>query len=169
MGFDGSLDLTGSDPTAVGFPAIPSGLYECHVAKAEWRTTENIDGSKKLPHDTPYLSLGIQVNDDEDERNGQRVAGVYAGWVNLFVPPADYDATKAQRMKNAMANFLEAIGEDWRKKGYKMPDADSLVGMPLTAVVRKKFDKYSEKDVNEIEGFKVAGMAANQPVAGGLV
>jgi hypothetical protein len=166
--FDGTLDLTGSDPTAVGFPAIPSGLYECHVAKAEWRTTENIDGSKKLPHGTPYLNLGIRVNEDAEDRNGQKVAGAYAGWAKLFVPPADYDASAAQRMKNAMANFLEAVGEDWRKKGYKMPDADSLIGRPITAVVRKKHDSYSDKDVNEIEGFKVAGMAAEQPV-GGLV
>ena len=157
--FDGTLDLTGSDPTAVGFPAVPSGVYPAHVGKAEWKTTENIDGSKNLPHGTPYLALGIRVNEDEEDRNGQKVAGMYCGWTNLFVPPADYDATKAQAMKNRMANFLEAIGEDWKKKGYKMPDADSLVGSPLTAIVRKKFDKQQEKDVNEIEGFKVAGMA----------
>jgi len=159
--FDGTLDLTGSDPDEIGFPAIPSGRYECHVAKAEWKSTENIDGTKALPHGTPYLSLGIQVNDDEPERDGQKVANVYAGWTNLFVPPADYDATKAQSMKNRMANFLNAIGEDWEKKGYKMPSTDDLIGRELTAVVRKKFDKANDKYVNDIEGFKPAGSAAS--------
>ena len=155
--FDGMVDLTGSDPNAIGFPAIPSGTYEAHVAKAEWKTTENIDGSKALPHGTSYLALGIQVNEDEEERNGQKVANVYAGWTNLFVPPADYDATKAQAMKNRMANFLTAIGEDWEKKNYKIPSTDDLIGQQVTVVVRKKHDKNQDKDVNEIEGFKVAG------------
>lgn len=159
--FDGTLDLTGSDPDAIGFPAIPSGRYEAHVAKAEWRSTENIDGSKALPHATPYLSLGIQVNDDEEDRDGQKVANMYAGFVSLFVPPADYDATKAQSMKNRMANFLNAIGEDWQKKGYKMPNVDDLIGRELTVIVRKKFDKQNDKYVNDIEGFKPAGSAAS--------
>lgn len=159
--FDGTLDLTGSDPDAVGFPAIPSGRYEAHVAKAEWKSTENVDGSKALPHGTPYLSLGIQVNDDEEERDGMKVAGVYAGWTNLFVPPADYDQTKAQSMKNRMANFLNAIGEDWQKKGYKMPSTEELIGKELTVIVRRKFDKVNDKQVNDIEGFKPAGSAAS--------
>ena len=155
--FDGTLDLTGSDPDAIGFPAVPSGRYEAHVGKAEWRSTENIDGSKALPHGTPYLALGIRISEDEEPRDGQKVAGQYAGWINLFVPPADYDATKAQSMKNRMANFLNAIGEDWQKKGYKMPDTEELVGRELTVIVRKKFDKSQDKDVNDIEGFKPAG------------
>lgn len=155
--FDGTLDLTGSDPDAIGFPAIPSGRYEAHVAKAEWKSTENIDGSKALPHGTPYLSLGIQVNDQEEERDGMKVANVYAGWTNLFVPPADYDATKAQAMKNRMANFLSAIGEDWQGKNYKMPSTDDLIGRELTVIVRRKYDKQNDKQVNDIEGFKPAG------------
>jgi hypothetical protein len=155
--YDGTLDLTGSDPDAVGFPAVPSGRYEAHVAKAEWKSTDNIDGSKALPHGTPYLSLGIQINDDEEDRDGMKVANLYAGWTNLFVPPADYDATKAQSMKNRMANFLNAIGEDWQKKGYKVPSTDDLIGRELTVVVRRKFDKVQDKQVNEIEGFKTAG------------
>jgi hypothetical protein len=167
--FDGTLDLTGADPDAVGFPAIPSGQYEAHVAKAEWKTTENIDGSKALPHGTPYLNLGIQVDSDEEDRNGQKVGGMYAGFAKLFVPPADHDPTKAQTMKNRMANFLSAIGEDWTKKGFKMPDAETLVGKQVTVTVRKKFDKYSEKDVNEIEGFKVAGSSQHASESGSLV
>ena len=159
--FEGALDLTGADPDAIGFPAIPSGRYEAHVAKAEWKSTENIDGSKALPHGTPYLALGIQVNDDEEERDGQKVANMYAGWINLFVPPADYDATKAQSMKNRMANFLSAIGEDWQKKGYKVPSVDDLIGRELTVIVRKKFDKQNDKYVNDIEGFKPAGSSAS--------
>lgn len=159
--FDGTLDLTGADPDAIGFPAIPSGRYEAHVAKAEWKSTDNIDGSKALPHGTPYLALGIQVNDDEEDRDGQKVANMYAGWVNLFVPPADYDATKAQSMKNRMANFLSAAGEDWQKKGYKMPSTDELIGREVTVIVRKKYDKQNDKYVNDIEGFKPAGSAAS--------
>ncbi len=166
--FDGGLDLTGANPDDVGFPAIPSGTYEAHVAKAEWKTTENIDGTKALPHGTYYLNLGIQVNEDEPERNGQKVANVYAGFAKLFVPPADHDPTKAQRMKNYMANFLNAVGEDWQKKGYKMPDADSLIGKEVTVIVRKKHDNNTNKDVNEIEGFKPAG-SSQQTESGMLV
>ncbi len=165
--FDGTLDLTGSDPDAVGFPAVPSGQYEAHVAKAEWRATENIDGSKALPHGTPYLALGIQINDDEEDRDGMKVANVYAGWINLFVPPADYDASKAQSMKNRMANFLNAIGEKWESKGYKMPDTEELVGKPVTVTVRRKFDKRQDKQVNDIEGFKTAG--SSQTADAGLL
>jgi len=156
--FDMTLDLTGADADAVGYPALPSGSYEAHVAKADWRTTDNIDGSKALPHNTPYLNLGIQVNDDEEDRDGQRVAGMYAGFTKLFIPPADYDKTKAQGMKNRMANFLKAIGEDYEKKGYKIPDAEELIGKELTVVVRKKRDSNSSSGFsNEIEGFKTAG------------
>lgn len=167
--FQGALDLTNADADDVGFPAIPTGKYEAHVAKAEWRTTSNVDGTKALPHDTPYLSLGIQVNEDEEPRDGQKVANVYAGWQNLYIPPADYDATKAQRMKNMMANFLKAIGEDFQKKGYKIPPVDALLGRELTVIVRKKFDKGQDKFVNEIEGFKPAGSAASSDEPAGLL
>lgn len=164
--FDGTVDLTGSDPDAIGFPAVPSGAYEAHVAKAEWRATENIDGTKALPHGTPYLALGIQINDDVEpvdlpDGGSQNVANVYAGWINLFVPPSDHDPQKAKRMKNQMANFLAAIGEDYTKKGYKIPEVDALVGKQLTVIVRKKWDKNQRKDVNDIEGFKTAGSAAD--------
>jgi hypothetical protein len=169
---DQMLDLTGANPDEIGFPAIPSGTYECHVGKAEWRQTDNIDGTKKLPHGTSYLAIGVRVNTEEEDRDGQKVAGVYAGWINLFIPPADYDKGKAQRMKNAMANFLNAIGEDWQKKGYKIPDADTLVGRELVAVVRKKPDPRAPSGhSNEIEGFKPAGTAAESaggPVGTGL-
>lgn len=166
--FDGTLDLTGADPDAVGFPAVPSGKYEAHIARAEWRSTDNIDGSKKLPHGTPYLALGVQINDDEEPRDGQTVANAYAGWINLFVPPADYEPNARKRLNNQMANFLSAIGEDYMKKGYKMPDVEELIGKQVTVTVRKKFDKYQDKDVNEIEGFKPAGSSAGSEQTAGL-
>lgn len=168
--FDGTLDLTGSDADTIGFPAVPSGRYEAHVGKAEWKATENIDGSKALPHGTPYLALGIQINEDVEDRDGMKVANMYAGWTNLFIPPADYDATKAQSMKNRMANFLKAIGEDYEKKNYRVPDVEELIGRPLTVIVRRKYDKQAGKDVNEIEGFKPAGQAelVESGTSGGL-
>jgi hypothetical protein len=165
---DVMLDLTGANPDEIGFPAIPSGSYRCHVGKAEWKLTDNLDGSKALPHETPYLAIGVRVNDDEEERDNQKVAGVYAGWTNLFVPPSDYDPTKAQSMKNRMANFLKAIGEDYTKKGYQIPAVEDLVGKELSAVVRRRYDKDREKNVNEIEGFKPIGEAGDSSV-GGLV
>lgn len=154
-----TLDLTGSDPDAIGFPAVPSGRYEAHVGKAEWRETENIDGTKALPHGTRYLALGIQINEDVEPVDGQKVANVYCGWQNLYVVPADYDATKGQRMKNMWANFLKAIDIDYTKKGFALPSADDVLGKPVTVIVRKKYDKQQQKDVNEIEGFKPAGQA----------
>ena len=93
-------------------------------------------------------------------RDDQRVANAYV-WINLFVPPADYDATKAQRMKNQMANFLNAIGENWEKKGYKIPDVEELLGREVTVTVRRRFDKVQEKLVNDIEGFKTAGSSSS--------
>lgn len=167
--FDGTLDLTGSDPDAIGFPVVPSGTYEAHVGKAIWKSTENIDGSKALPHGTPYLALGIRINEDAEPVDDVNVAGLYCGWTNLFVPPADYDPAKRKTMNNRMANFLNAIGEPWEKKGYKMPQTDDLEGTPLTVIVRKKYDKVQKKDVNEIEGFKVAGSAADANTPAGLL
>jgi hypothetical protein len=155
--FDGTLDLTGADSEQIGYPAVPSGTYEAHVAKAEWRSTNNIDGTKALPHNTPYLALGIQISNEEEDRDGQRVAGMYAGWTNLYSPPADYDATKAQQMKNRWANFLVAIGVKADGK-VKVPDVEELIGKELTVVVRKKRDSNSSTGFsNEIEGFKPAG------------
>jgi len=167
--FDGTLDLTGTDADSIGFPAIPSGSYEAHVGKAEWRTTTNVDGSKSLPDGTPYLALGIRVNEGQEPRDGQNVAGVYAGWTNLYIPPADYDATKANAMRNRMANFLKAIGEDYLKKGYKIPDVEELVGKEVTVVVRRKFDRQQDKQVNEIEGFKPAGQSQHSEEGAGLL
>ena len=160
--WDGTVDLTGAKADEVGFPAIPSGSYEAHVAKAEWRLTDNLDGTKALPHETRYLAVGVQVNDDEPERDGQRVAGVYAGWTNLYIVPEGYDASKGQMMKNRFANFLGAIGEDWQKKGYKIPDVESLIGRPVMVTVRKKRDDNAATGFrNEIEGFKVAGSSVS--------
>jgi hypothetical protein len=160
-GFDGTLDLTGARDDQVGFPAVPSGAYEGHIGKAEWKSTDNVDGTKKLPHDTPYLAIGFRINTDHEPVDGQEVAGVYGGWTNLYVPPADYDKGKAQQMKNRMANFLTAIGEDWQKKGFKMPDPSDLIGKPLVAVIRKKADRNQSSGYsNEIEGFKPEGTAA---------
>lgn len=166
-GFDGTLDLTGANPDAVGFPAIPSGVYEGHVGKAQWKQTENVDGSKKLPHGTSYLAIGFRVSPDHEPVDGVEVAGVYGGWVNLYVPPADYDKAKAQRMKNMMANFLSSIGEDYTRKGYKVPEAEELIGKELVAVIRKKPDNtQADGYKNEIEGFKPAGTAAESQGAG---
>lgn len=165
------LDLTGSNPDEIGFPAIPSGRYEAHVGKAEWRETENIDGTKALPHGTKYLALGIQVNEDVEPRDGQSVANVYAGWINLFIPPADHDPQKAKRMKNAWANFLNAVGIDYEKKGFTLPTADDVLGKTLTVIVRRKPDKESASGYrNEIEGFKPAGQAdlVESGASGGL-
>lgn len=161
--FDGTLDLTGANPEEVGFPPIPAGTYQAVVGKGtRWDATENIDGSKALPHGTPYLNIGVQISQDEPERDGQRVAGMYAGFTKLFIPPADYDSTKAQQMKNRMANFLNAIGEDWQKKGYKIPDVEDLMGRELTVIVSRKRDANSPHGYrNEIEGFKPAGATAD--------
>lgn len=167
--FDGTLDLTGSDADSIGFPAIPSGRYEAVIAKeTEWRKTVNIDGSKKLPHDTPFLTVAVQISTDEEPRDGQRVAGSYV-WTQLYVPPADYDATKAQGMKNRFANFLKAVGEDFEKKGYKVPDVEDLIGREVTVVVRKKFDKQRDDYRNDIEGFKPAGSSQESDEPAGLL
>lgn len=160
--WDGTLDLSGSDPDAIGFPALPSGSYEAHIGKAEWKLTDNLDGSKALPHETRYLSIGVRVNEDEEDRDGMKVAGLYAGWTNLFMPPADYDQQKAQQMKNRMANFLKAVGEDYTKKGYVMPDVESLVGRRVTVTISKKKDDSAASGFkNEIQGFKVEGSSQN--------
>jgi hypothetical protein len=166
--FDGTLDLTGADPDAVGFPVVPAGTYEAHIAKGtRWDSTDNLDGSKALPHGTPYLNVGVQINDDEPDRDGIRVAGVYAGFAKLFIVPADYDPTKAQNMKNRMANFLNAIGEDWQKKGYRMPDVEDLMGREVTVTVSRKRDSNAASGYrNEIEGFKPAGSSQESEAAG---
>ena len=42
-----------------------------------------------------------------------------------------------------------------------MPGTDDLIGKELTVIVRRKYDKQQDKQVNDIEGFKPAGSAAS--------
>jgi hypothetical protein len=164
--FDGTLDLSGTDGE-VGFAAIPTGKYQGHVHEVEWRRTSNPDGSKALPDATPYLNVQLRV-DEEESRDGMQVKN-RALFAKLFVPPAEYDAEKAQRMRNSMTNFLISVGYELaaiQKKGFKI-DPEALIGRECTIVVKKYMNDFTQDYDNNVQGFKVAG-ESTVPV-GGLV
>lgn len=171
--FDGGLDLTGATGEGVGdFPAIPSGKYPAHVRDAEWRKTG--DGGK-LPEGTPYLNVQIQISEDAEDKGGMQVAKrVVFG--KLFIPPADYDTEKAQRMKNSFANFLTSIGyelSEIQKKSFKV-NIEDLIGRECVVIVKKEVDKYRSDETetvytNNVQGYKPAGELAGASRSGGLM
>lgn len=165
--FDGALDLTGADDSVGSFDAIPGGKYNARVREAEWRFTAG-GPEANLPENTPYLNVQVQITDEE--RNGQRVQNRIV-FGKLFVPPADYDVTKASKMKGAMLNFLRAVGytdEQINKKGFKV-DPDDLAGRELVVTVSRFKNDYTDDWDNGIRGYKPAGSAAESATAGALI
>lgn len=170
--FDGGLDLTGATGEGIGdFPAIPSGKYPARVRDAEWRKTGN---GGKLPEGTPYLNVQMQVVEEEEDRGGMKVANrVVFG--KLFVPPADYDAEKAMRMRNSFANFLTSVGyelSEIQKKSFKV-NIEDLIGREAVMIVKKAVDTYRSDEsetvyTNDIQGYKPAGESASNR-SGGLM
>lgn len=164
--FDGLVDLTGADESAGSFEAIPAGKYNAHIHEAEWRFTQGGEGAS-LPAETPYLNVQIAI--DDEERNGVKVSNRRV-FGKLFVPPAEYDATKASRMKGAMLNFLRAAGytdAEINKKGFRI-DPDDLAGRALTVTVSRFKNDYTDEMDNGIRGFKPAG-EAQAATAGALI
>lgn len=159
--FDGVLDLTGADESAGQFDAIPAGTYNCYIHEADWRKTSNPDGTKALPHETPYLNVQFCIT-DENARDGskvknRRVFGKY------FVPaegaiPAD----KLAYHRGTMLNFLKAAGytqEQMQKKGFRL-DPDELNGKELQVVVNRQKNDFTGEFDNSVRGVKPAGEMA---------
>lgn len=165
--FDGMLDLTGADESVGSFDAIPSGKYNARIREAEWRFTKG-GAEAKLPEGTPYLNVQVQITDEE--RNGMKVANRVV-FATLMVPPSDYDATKASKMKGAMLNFLRAAGytdADINKKGFRV-DPDDLQGREVVVQVQKYRNDYTNDDDNRVSGFKPAGSIAGAEATAGQV
>lgn len=168
--FGGVLDLSDADGSGVTFEAIPTGKYQTHIHAAEWKQTDNPDGSKKLPDGTPYLNVQLRVDEDEP-RDGMTVKNRTL-FAKFFMPPADYEQDKAMRMKNSLVNFLVSSGyklEDIQTKKFKI-DIDDLVGRQQTTIVKKYKNDYINDWDNNVQGFKPEGdTASSDRPAGALV
>jgi hypothetical protein len=155
-GFGGALDLSGADTS--GFAALESDTYAGELFEYKWAATkggQNADGSqKKMPEGTPMLKLQFKIIQEGFEN--RRV------FDQFVIPPGDYDAEKAAKMKGALVRYLVASGleeDEVKSKKFKLNDAlDNLVGEPLKITVRKK-QKYNTKPEddewdNEVVGYK---------------
>ena len=168
-GFGGALDLSGADTS--GFEALESNTYDGELFEWSWAATkggQNDDGTqKKMPEGTPMLKLQFKIIEPEYEN--RRV------FDQFVIPPADYDAEKAGKMKGALVRFLVAMGleeGDVKKKGFKLNDAlENLVGEPVRITVVKK-QKYNTKPEdnewdNEVKGYKRIGEGGSSSERGG--
>jgi hypothetical protein len=159
--FDGVLDLTGADESAGQFDAIPAQTYNCYIHDATWKATSNPDGSKALPHETPYLNVQFCIT-DETARDGTKVKNRRL-FGKYFVPAeGSIPADKLAYHRGTMLNFLKAAGytqEQIQKKGFRL-DTEDLNGKELQVVADRKKNDYTGEFDNNVRGVKPAGELA---------
>jgi hypothetical protein len=169
--FEGIVDLTDRDDEvgSGGFTAVPSGSYNCTVDDADWKYVSKTGG--KLPEGTPGLNVRFRVNADEPERRGIKVAN-QCFFNTYWIPPKDYDAEAAKKLRGALANFLRSAGVTDEKLNSKKFDLnnekDEIIGNPLVVVVSKKWNDYTDQDDNPVMGVKPAG-SASKTTAGAVL
>jgi hypothetical protein len=95
-------------------------------------------------------------------------------FVTYVVPPKDYDAGKAAKMKGMLARFFMALGdseETVRGKNFD-PDFDDYIGRECVVVVGKEQKRTRDGDIiegefnNPVKGVKPAGSIAGAPTGG---
>lgn len=161
--FEGVVDLTDRDDSVGegGFQAVPSGSYNCTVDDADWKYVSSVGG--KMPEGTPGLNIRFRVDQDEPERRGVKVAN-QCFFKTYWIPPKDYDAEAAKKLRGALANFLKAAGvpdDKLNSKKFNLNDEkDEIIGNPLVVVVGKKHNDYTDQDDNPVMGVKPAGSLA---------
>jgi len=173
-GFEGILDLTDRDDSVGSgdYTAVPSGAYDCSVDEIDWRYVENANGS--LPEGTPGLNVRFRVSLDEEDRKGIKVSNK-CFFNTYWIPPKDYDADKARKMRGALANFLKAAGvtdEELGNKKFNLDNKkDDLEGEELVVVVGKKVNDYHDppREENPVVGVKPAGTKNETKKAGAVL
>jgi hypothetical protein len=168
--FDGVLDLSGADTSGGQYEAAPSGTYTCSVDEIEVKFTG--ENSPNLPPHTPYLNVWWRVPQDAEDRKGVRVANKVF-FHKLFIPPKDYDAEKAAKMKGSLVNFLKAVGysdEQVNSKKFNLnAELENIIGSEADVIVKKFHNDYTDADDNSVQGVKPVGSGSSQARAGSVL
>jgi len=144
----GLLNL--SDADLSGFEPIDPGRYNAEVHEVSMDAVKNTGG--KMPVGTPIIKVQYRLVDEAV--NNRRV------FQQFVIPPNDYDAAKAAKMKGMIARWFIALGvpeEKVRDKKFD-PDLQDFVGAKCVVVVGKEPKK--DRDGNVVEG------EYNNPVKG---
>src|SRR5262245_57812787 len=126
----GPLDL--SDADLGGFDPIEAGRYNAEVVEITMDAVKNTSGTGKMPAGTPMIKTQFKLLDEGV--NNRRV------WNQMVIPPADYDKSKAEKMKGMVARFFIALGvpeEQVRSNAFN-PDFENFKGVPCVLVVGKE-------------------------------
>ena len=152
------LDLSGADLTE--FEALPSGQYNATIYEME--PVETAGGpDAKLPAGTPGFKIRFAI---QDEPHVGRA--VYS---NYYIPPAEYDAQKAAKMKGAFARFLIAIGyheKDVLSGKLKIDDLSDVGGRECVVIIGPP--NLEGSTFNSVKGVKPAGSKGGSS-SGGLI
>jgi len=161
----GLLNL--SDADLSGFEPLDPGRYNAEVFEMSMDAVKNVDGTGKMPAGTPMVKIQFKLTDEGPLFN-RRV------FVTYVVPPKDYDAGKAAKMKGMLARFFMALGdseETVRGKNFD-PDFDDYIGRECVVVVGKEQKRTRDGDIiegefnNPVKGVKPAGSIAGAPTGG---
>ncbi|HEY1248763.1 MAG TPA: DUF669 domain-containing protein [Nitrososphaera sp.] len=151
----GPLDL--SDADLSGFEAVDAGRYNAEIVEITMDAVKNTSGTGKMPAGTPIIKTQYRLT-DEGVTN-RRV------WSQYVVPPADYDKSKAEKMKGMIVRFFMALGvpEEQIRNGSFDPDYEDFKGVPCVVVVGKEPKRDASGNVvegeynNPVKGVKPAG------------
>jgi|SRR5215831_3041278 len=162
----GLLNL--SDADLSGFEPLDPGRYNARIHEITMDAVKNTDGTGKMPAGTPMVKVQFRLTDEAPLLNR-------ALWVTYVIPPKDYDAGKAAKMKGMLARFFMALGdseETVRDKNFD-PDFEDYINRECVVVVGKEPKKTRDGEViegefnNPVKGVKPAGSIAT--TSGGLL
>lgn len=153
----GPLNLADAD--LKGFEAIEPARYNGVVQEIKMDAVKNTSGSGKMPAGTPLIKIQYRLTDEGVDN--RRV------FQTLTIPPADYDAAKASKMKGMIARFFIELGypEDVViSKKFNIEEAlEDVVGRECVVIVGKEPKKDQNGNVvpdefnNPVKGIKKAG------------
>jgi hypothetical protein len=161
----GPLNL--SDADLSGFEPVDAGRYNAEIVEINWDTVKNLDGRGKMPAGTPMLKIRFKIVDDGPAHNRNV-------WVTYVNPPADYDPSKAAKMRGMIARFFIACGdteETVRSESFD-PDFDDYKDKEVVVVVGKEPKRDREGNLidgefnNPVKGVKPAGSIATATATG---
>jgi hypothetical protein len=167
----GPLNL--SDADTRGFEAIEAGRYPAEVFEMKMDAVKNADGRGKMPAGTPMIKVQFKITDPELKEVKGYEPRVFAQYI---IPPAEYDAAKAAKIKGMLVRFFTALGvpEDQVKSKKFDPDFEDYIGKECVVVVGKEPKKDQNGDViegeynNPVKGVKEAGTLTGN-TGGGLL
>jgi hypothetical protein len=158
----GPLNLADAD--LKGFDAVEAGAYNCTVFAMTLEAVKNTSGQGKMPAGTPMIKVQFATTEDNEGVEANR-----RFFSQYIIPPADYDASKAAKMKGMLARVFIALGEseeDVRNKKFN-PDFEDYVGRECVVIVGREPKKTRDSSGelvtvpdeynNPVKGVKPAG------------